>query len=60
MNTALKYLVSILVGIIPVTFFKDELHTFLNSVEKKIKESPSQYDDLALPIIAIIRQQLSI
>lgn len=60
MNTILKYLVSILIGTIPATFFKDELHNFIDSLEKKIVESPNQVDDMALPIIAIIRKQLSV
>lgn len=60
MNTILKYLVSILIGTIPATFFKDELRNFIDSLEKKIKESPNQIDDMALPIIDIIRKQLSI
>ncbi len=60
MNSIIKYLVGILVTMIPASFFHDELKTFLDSVEKKILESETKIDDSALPLIKIIRSQLHV
>jgi len=54
-------LINVLISLIPEYIIRDELINFLNNIEKRIKESPSELDDvILLPLLDLLRKNLSL
>lgn len=54
----LTKVIELLLTLLPKNFLKTELRNFLNNLKVKIEKSPNKFDDLALPLINRILDEL--
>jgi len=61
MNKLLEKLIPVLLTLIPDNIVKSALTNFFNDLEKQIKASKTEYDDIiVLPILNLIRKSLNV
>lgn len=60
LTTLIGSLITALIKLIPEDIVRSSLDKFLDVVEDKIAASPSKVDDMALPLIAVLRKQIGI
>lgn len=53
-------MLNLMLDMFPAEVVREVMDTALDGLERKIRESPSQYDDLALPVIQKFREIFNI
>ena len=60
LTTLIGNLITALIKVVPEDIVRSSLDRWLDVVEEKIAATPNKYDDMALPLIALIRKQIGI